>query len=251
MGSTFDDRERVGNEQGAERAGVAIGVNDGDWAAGVDFADGVVGIGEAEEISPLRRPSRLACCPRIRGRRWLSRRGSSRLALFGPQVANRQAAWVAVVPKRGLAIPIFPFHFGSIRSFSPFGRSASGTSFVFTMRICARAASPYHVWFLALKTGGNAAAFGGSNGASSPFLPRRSVLTTSLFQNRSQRGRSLLSGVRIAPSRSSWCSRRRTWQSEPAAGAAWYSFQGLGELAIERRIDDDPRVVLLRGLRQA
>ena len=79
------------------------------------------------------------------------------LALSSPQAANRQAACVAVVPKSGLAMPIFPFHFGSSRSLMPLGRSASATSLVLTIRMRARPAKPYQVPSLALNVVGQVA----------------------------------------------------------------------------------------------
>ena len=69
---------------------------------------------------------------------------------------------MAVVPKSGLAMPTFPFHFGSSRSAIPSGRSASGTSLVLTIRMRARAAKPYQVPSLALNVVGDV---GGVRGA--------------------------------------------------------------------------------------
>ena len=92
------------------------------------------------------------------------------MAFSSPQAANRQAAWVAVVPKSGLAMPIFPFHFGSSRSLIPLGRSASATSLVLTIRMRARAAKPYQVPSLALNVSGKSPAWPGRNGASKPLL---------------------------------------------------------------------------------
>ena len=53
------------------------------------------------------------------------------------------------------------------------GLSASGTSFVFTSRILALAANPYHLLPLSRNASGISAAFGGSNSASSPFFSGR------------------------------------------------------------------------------
>ena len=104
---------------------------------------------------------------------------------------------MAVVPKSGLAMPIFPFHFGSSRSLIPLGRSASATSLVLTIRMRARAAKPYQVPSLALNVSGRSPAWLGWNGASKPFSLSRSVFRISLFQNRSHRGRAASAMIRF------------------------------------------------------
>jgi hypothetical protein len=44
----LDEGKRIGNEQCAESAGLAVGVDDEDRTAGFDLAHGVVGVGQAE-----------------------------------------------------------------------------------------------------------------------------------------------------------------------------------------------------------
>src|SRR5215831_5314142 len=63
-------------------------------------------------------------------------------AFSSPQAANKHAACEAVVPNSGLAIPIFPRHFGSVRSRMDFGFLSPPARFLFTNKILARAANP-------------------------------------------------------------------------------------------------------------
>ena len=120
-----------------------------------------------------------------------------RFAASSPHAANRQAAWVAVVPNRGLARPILFFRRGSIRSSNPRGRSDSLTVSTLINKTLARAARPYQVLSAALNAGAIPGAAATSKGCKRPWSCNRMVLRISLFQNRSQRGRAFSATIAL------------------------------------------------------
>src|SRR5262245_16534863 len=81
-------------------------------------------------------------------------------------------------------------HCGSVRSRIDFGRRSSETWFVLTISTRALAANPCHMPLGDLALAGEPAAAGELYGRNSPCRSKRSVLRISLFQYKSQRGRS-------------------------------------------------------------
>ncbi len=146
---------------------------------------------------------------------------------------------MAVVPKRGLAIPILPFHFGSSRSSIPFGRSASATSLVLTIRTRARAANPYQVPSLARKVAGRSAAWDGRNGASSPFSLRRKRVEDLVVPEQVAPGPGGLGGDQVRQADGLGALDVELGQDRDPGPFRVRVQDRLGELAVERRVDDD------------
>ncbi len=161
------------------------------------------------------------------------------MAFSSPQAANRQAACVAVVPKSGLAMPIFPFHFGSSRSLIPLGRSASATSLVLTIRIRARAAKPYQVPSLALNVVGQVAGVAGmERGEQALLLEPQRVEDLVVPEQVAARPPGL--GDDQVRQADRLGALDVELGEDPHAGPFAIRFQHrLGELAVERRVDDD------------
>ena len=116
MGGALDSGEGVGDEEGSELVGLSVGIDDHDGAAGGDLAHGVVGVGHAErEVARADGHRDLLVALKDLGVVGLEVEEELLGLLFAP--LREQAGGLGpVVPNRGLAMAILPFHFGSVRS---------------------------------------------------------------------------------------------------------------------------------------
>ena len=136
MRTVLENRQRIGNEQRAHPAGLLIGIDDRYRQALFQFADRVVGVGQAER-QLASADARATCLLPVMIWTFALSRLKNAFARSSPQTANRQAACVAVVPNSGLAMPTRSFHWGA-----PDRRSTSAVGLAHQFRVDDQHARP-------------------------------------------------------------------------------------------------------------